>query len=540
MKRNVTVRRFRELISATAILLALSVLYFPLSSRPVSIFIFDTEAMHRKELRQVEASLNQEQNLSFSPAITRPMGSRQSIATALDESQTDTIPMNKESKLIANFSSMFRTQMTPASLLRDIDGKETTLAPLAGIGTKISIDSTKTVFQQNHSCARHNVTASNVEHWRQLSQQENEIESKNTKESFLTITTVLGGWVKVDQVREWILWHHHVIGADKFVFYLIHADDSIRDLLTGMRTFKGLDIRLTTVTETARFWDASVNNPRIIKRIEDIFARAVRLESARTEWLACIDIDEFIAPGTAASQNYTLSSDGWSFRAWLKALPTEVDWIYLRWVWFPVSDYTDGGHNLAQNFLPSAITHTAMSRVADAAVKKMSEANSGKSIIRPAHFSGLNSIHHFTPKNATRYNSLRRKIVPSSNTPVLPKNCNSWETGGLKRPQACRREKDVFVLHHYRRKSFNHRPRHDKKRPQDLNERFLVDEASMAMCYSIAFVCGYIATSDEAAGSTAEVEASFPPATVTSNQVANCQFAKDGRSTSLKMLNENT
>jgi len=132
--------------------------------------------------------------------------------------------------------------------------------------------------------------------------------------------------------------------------------------------------------------------------------------------------------------------------------------------------------------------------VSDAAVVPLQEANSGKSIVKPALFDGDNSIHQFTPKDRG-YDSMLRKAVPSTKAPVLPKKCNSWETGGRRRPRACRRMEDSFVLNHYRRKSFNHRPKDDAvRRPMDLGNKVLVDAASPALCASVAVTCSLLAT----------------------------------------------
>ena len=364
-------------------------------------------------------------------------------------------------------------------------------------GTNDDAESGAPVFHQGHNCSKYGLTVRDVRQWSQWLSYNKTAHHTEAKESYLTITTVLGGWVQLDQVREWIFWHYYVVGADKFVFYLINAEPQLRSLLTEVRAVYGIDIRLTTVKESKLFWDATNNNMRIMKRISDIFARAVNMERESSEWLACIDIDEFIAPGTAAGANYNRDKAiGQSFVSWLRALPAEVDWVYLRWVWHPVDDYTDATHYRAQKFFESAVTHSFTSRVSDVALGPLQEANSGKSIIKPMLFTGENSIHQFTPKEPRDYNSRQRKAVPStSSRPVLPKRCNSWETGGRLRPKACRRVEDSFVLNHYRRKSFNHRPKDDTvKRPMDLGEKVLVDVPSPALCASVAITCSVLAT----------------------------------------------
>jgi len=164
-----------------------------------------------------------------------------------------------------------------------------------------------------------------------------------------------------------------------------------------------------------------------------------------SEWVAFIDVDEFIAPSSQAPKS--------SFVDWLASQPDEVDSLYLRWVAFPVPDYDHKpGQALFRHPLTFAFTH----RFTDVQIQASLQHSSGKSLIRPKFFPGPNTIHHFVAENWEHYEATKHKLVPSSPEVAgksgvrLPERCGVRKSA-RRCDDCCRRTDDSFFLSHYRR-----------------------------------------------------------------------------------------
>ena len=260
------------------------------------------------------------------------------------------------------------------------------------------------------------------------------------KVHFLTVATVLGGWVHLDMVREWVVWHTE-LGADNFVLYLVNADAQLERLLESLRDQHGFPLQLVRKNMAADFWNSRRHNDVLTAKISRFFREITNKMRGQSEWVAFVDVDEFISPGE--------ESTGLSFPHWLASLPPAADKVYLRWVYFPVPNYS------REAFFEAPVTHSHTYRFKDSKIATHEVRNSGKSIIKPKFFSGINSVHHFEPREWSSYDSAERNVVPTSKLdPKLPFNCNAWETMyGRNGVKNCHRTPDVFMLGHYRRRS---------------------------------------------------------------------------------------
>lgn len=155
-------------------------------------------------------------------------------------------------------------------------------------------------------------------------------------EFYLTIVTLVAGFVKPNAIHEWIAWHIEA-GADHFVIYAWEMKPGQASQLDAiLRSFRPL-CKGIEIIETKRasqepldeVWD--VNIPRVIEAQRTHFAEAVIIYRDRSAWMAFIDIDEYISPSTDATPN-----PGQSFPQWLNSLPDEIDYVYMKWAFFPM------------------------------------------------------------------------------------------------------------------------------------------------------------------------------------------------------------
>ena len=76
------------------------------------------------------------------------------------------------------------------------------------------------------------------------------------------------------------------------------------------------------------------------------------------------------------------------------------------------------------------------------------------SLLGSISIKGENGIHNFRPTDPQHYDAAKRKVVPSSRSPVLPYQCSGGDAApcadGRSQVQCCNRTGDVFGLNHYR------------------------------------------------------------------------------------------
>lgn len=169
----------------------------------------------------------------------------------------------------------------------------------------------------------------------------------------------------------------------------------------------------------------------------------------KSTWIAFIDVDEYIMPGTAVPGTYDNSRQPVractlvatnvtattalpgppeaSFAQWLASLSKskpKVDHVYLRWVFYPVPLTSQGSYFAS----PGVFLHNF--RFSDEKIARDGGdyRNTGKSLIRPEFFTGESTVHMFYPNDFKSYTPSERRIVPSTAEPtVLPENCSLWE-----------------------------------------------------------------------------------------------------------------
>lgn len=139
----------------------------------------------------------------------------------------------------------------------------------------------KDEFPSNHACA--NITSRNV------STGPNHTLANATVNggTVLSAVVVVGGWVHIRQIEEWLIWHHYV-GVERFIFYLVNADSRV---VTFLAEFSSLmPIHVFQVRERGNFWQG--DNGYIMKTISTLFSRGLNEFRESSEWMTFIDIDE--------------------------------------------------------------------------------------------------------------------------------------------------------------------------------------------------------------------------------------------------------
>jgi len=296
---------------------------------------------------------------------------------------------------------------------------------------------------------------------------------------YLTAVTLVCGDINFKLVKEWLLWYI-AAGFDSFVVYIWMPRDGqvryleamaakLRPLCLGIEVIvssyvpmvkKFVKGRLRKVPDhewrLSRLWD--VNIPHVVMAQRYSFELAVNSYRHRSEWMAFLDLDEFVSPGSDATP-----VRGQSFPQWLSSLPATIDWVYLRWEFYPLA----AGHTLTFDD-PVVFDPNNFFRFDNSQIWRTPNGLSGKSVIRPRFFHGVNTIHNFDPIDWKEYDPLVRKVVPSLSwthrlengtevARVLPRHCNVAETmygqDEAAMESMCQRGKDTWVVNHYRRRS---------------------------------------------------------------------------------------
>jgi hypothetical protein len=99
---------------------------------------------------------------------------------------------------------------------------------------------------------------------------------------FLTLCSALRDEARY--LAEWVV-HHALLGVDRFCLYDNDSRDETRAILSGLQRHFDIEIRP---------WD---QQPANVLAFDDCYRREV----GRTEWLACVDSDEFLMPGEGES-----------------------------------------------------------------------------------------------------------------------------------------------------------------------------------------------------------------------------------------------
>lgn len=294
--------------------------------------------------------------------------------------------------------------------------------------------------------------------------------------------------MKVDMVTEWILWHWEG-GADHFVLNVCRGAP---ELYARLEFLKSTGISIDIKRSDNDIWG---NNELILKSTRETFAENLREHQGLSTWMAFIDVDEMITPHGTTPQ-------GESFAALLSNLNQTIDYVYLRWLWYPVPLYT-----LSTPYFSSPAVYTFNFRFSDEKVITGDFRNTGKSVVKPDLMEGTNGVHWFDPISWQQYDAKLRRYVPSAkleNGEFMPPNCSSWETKyGKSCPTCCYRGPDTFGLGHYRRraparqvgmgtgaKGFGNENTTYTWAP---DSQFGKDEANLDKCALVASVCYQLA-----------------------------------------------
>ena len=257
--------------------------------------------------------------------------------------------------------------------------------------------------------------------------------------AYITVVTLVGGWVHPNQVEEWFWWHRSV-GVDKVIIHGLNTEPELRSAMIRLNKTDGAEVILREDNHNPNVWQQNRFGMKWKRDNQaSSYSRSIKENRNKTEWIVFIDIDEFISPGSDPGTT--------SLVQWLRGLKQSIVMVELRWSYIIIPDYvihhknSSGFGSSKKDWKPVTLEYGLVSWFGENEPKQ----SSGKTLVRLASglFSDKNHIHsvHRLKENDFEWGSkFLRPSIKLSNGHTIPR-C----------PHGCVRGSDNFVLAHFRR-----------------------------------------------------------------------------------------
>lgn len=95
-------------------------------------------------------------------------------------------------------------------------------------------------------------------------------------------------------LKEWIKFHKEVHDIDRFMFYLDYPDDNSKGLLDSMMNKYNIEYLYTDFNQ--KNYRLERLNHQVVERQKRSFTNGMKYLKDKVDWVAVMDVDEFIVP----------------------------------------------------------------------------------------------------------------------------------------------------------------------------------------------------------------------------------------------------